>query len=72
MSILANKTERAAIKALASTLKYFGCLAQLNMTAEDAFTAKAAENHIRSIIETNGYKVDYKIGRRASITKTKN
>lgn len=59
MSILSDKTDKEAIKRLAYCLKYFDSLAQLKMTAEDMFTARAAENLIKSIIESNGYKAAY-------------
>ncbi len=69
MSNLASPTERAAILVLAKCLRHFDQLTGLNMTADDAFTSRAAENQLRSIIESNGYEVDYIPGRGTIIKK---
>lgn len=70
MSILANKTERKAITELAKCLKYFDNLSPLQMTAADAFEARQAERLIRGIIESNGYRIQYR-GNRERIYKDK-
>jgi len=72
MSILANTTEKDALKILARTLKYFDNLSCLAMTSEDAFAAREAERQIQSIIETNGYYVKHQPGRGTIIRKIKN
>lgn len=71
MSNLADKTEKAAIQKLANTLKEFDKLSGLNMTSEDAFEARQAENLIRGIIETNGYSISYKPGKGTIIKKNR-
>ncbi|WP_431199572.1 hypothetical protein ACQ86K_00855 [Mucilaginibacter sp. P19] len=55
MSILANKTERKALRILGKTLKFFDQTALLNMSAVDAEEARQAENLIKGIIESNGF-----------------
>ena len=60
MSNLSDKTEEKAIAVLAKCVVSFEQLNYLNMTHEDAFAARAAENHLRSIIENNGYQIMYR------------
>lgn len=55
MSILANKTERKALRILGKTLKFFDQTAFLNMSAADAEEARRAENLIKGIIKSNGF-----------------
>ncbi len=55
MSILADKTEKAALLVLTRCLKYFDQLEKLEMTAYDAFAARNAEATIKGIIGRNGY-----------------
>ncbi|MEZ2334710.1 hypothetical protein AB6735_03710 [Mucilaginibacter sp. RCC_168] len=69
MSHLANKTERRAIKVLANTLRFFDDTDLLFVSVEDAFKAKQAENILRSIIESNGYKARYQKGKGTIIFK---
>jgi hypothetical protein len=71
MSILSDKTEVAVIRRLAHCLKYFDSLEDLKMTSEDAFAARAAENQIKSIIETRGYRAEYNPGLGTVIQKIK-
>lgn len=71
MSILSNKTEKAALTILARTLKYFDQLAQLAMTAEDSFDARSAENLISGILETGGYEAVHRKGKGTMIQKIK-
>jgi len=71
MSQLANKTEKKALKVLANTLRFFENTNLLFMNAEDAFKAREAENTLRGIIETNGYRVTYKKGKGTKINKIK-
>lgn len=56
MSRLANKTEITALKVIRRCLKRFDSLAELEMTAADAFAARAAENQLKSTIDTNESK----------------
>ena len=72
MSILAIKSERKAIAVLAKTLRYFGKTMLLSMSAIDEQDAKQAENLIRGIIETNGYKALEKNGQTIIKKTTKN
>jgi hypothetical protein len=60
MSNLADKTEEKAIALCAKCVVSFEQLHCLNMTSEDAFAAREAENLLRSIIETNGYQIVYR------------
>ncbi|QQL49997.1 hypothetical protein [Mucilaginibacter ginkgonis] len=69
MSILAEKTERKAIKVLANTLRYFDDLNFLNMTAEDDFDAATAKRLISGLVEKNGYEVHFRQGKGTKITK---
>ena len=71
MSNLAKKTERKALKVLANTLRFFEGTAELDMTAPDAFKARAAENIIRGIIEAGGYNARYEKGKGTTLTKLK-
>lgn len=59
MSNLAAKTERKALIILAKAVLLFEQLDNLNMAAYDAFDARKAENILKSIIEDNGFKVQY-------------
>jgi len=56
MSNLSATTSKKALKVLAKTLRYFRELQVLGLTAADDFDARAAENLIRGILETNHYK----------------
>lgn len=71
MSILANHTERKALKVLANTLRHFNETADLEMNAIDACQAREAENLIRGIIENNGYSARYEKGKETRLTKLK-
>jgi len=72
MSNLANHPEQKALKVLAKTLRFFDDTAHLNMTANDAFQAREAENIIKGIIENNGYSAHYEKGKGTRLTKLKN
>ena len=67
MSNLATKTEKKALVVLAKAVLLFEQLHALNMTAYDAFDARKAENILRSIIEDNGYRVQYRTKKREPI-----
>lgn len=71
MSNLANKTERKVLKVLAKTLRFFDDTENLDMTAEDAFQAREAENIIKGIIERNGFTANYEKGKGTRLTKLK-
>jgi hypothetical protein len=72
MSNLACKTERKALKVLANTLRFFEGTVKLDMTAPDAVKAREAENILKGIIETNGFKACYEKGKGTTLTKQKN
>ncbi len=59
MSILSNKTEKKAVHVLARCVVTLEKLHYLDMTATDDFDAKQAENLMTSIIQSNGYKINY-------------
>jgi len=59
MSNLANKTEYKALTVIAQMIKEFEKLHYLDMTKEDDLDAKKARNLLESIIQTNGYKINY-------------
>jgi len=69
MSILAQKTEKKAVKVLANTLRFFDQTDLLFISAEDAHKAREAENILRGIIENNGYKATYTKGKGTKLTK---
>jgi hypothetical protein len=69
MPILAEKTDKNALYEIAKTLRFFENLSDLKMSAEDAFKCRTAENAVRGIIETNGYKANYSNGTGTVITK---
>jgi len=69
MSILAQRTEKKALKVLANTLRFFEHTDLLFINATDAFKAKEAEDTIRGIIESNGYHSVYKKGKGTRILK---
>lgn len=71
MSILAQQTERKAIKVIANTLRFFDQTDLLFISAEDAHKAKEAENILRSIVERNHYKAIYQKGKGTKIIKQK-
>ena len=71
MSNLADKTERKVLKVLANTLRFFDDTANLNMTADDAFQSRQAENIIKNIIGNNGYSARYKKGKGTRLKKLK-
>jgi hypothetical protein len=71
MSILSNKTEKKALKVLANTLRFFAHTDLLFVSNEDAFKAREAENILREIVESNGYKATYKKGKGTKLTKDK-
>nr|WP_067059984.1 hypothetical protein [Mucilaginibacter sp. L294] len=71
MSHLSTATEQKAILLLAKCLPNFEALAILNMTAEDAFYIRSAENLIKGIIEANGFEVMRKSGKGISVRKIK-
>ena len=59
MSNLANKTEYKALTIIAKMIKEFEKLHYLDMTKEDDLDATRARNSLESIIQTNGYKINY-------------
>ncbi|ANF50287.1 hypothetical protein A0O34_07050 [Chryseobacterium glaciei] len=65
MSNLADKTEYRAISIISKMVKDFERLHYLNMTKNDDADACKARNLLEGIIQSNGYKLNYKrIGNR--------
>lgn len=54
MSLLSEKTEKAALNLLVKSLKQIEGLNSMWVSAEDAFNSRNAENLLRGIIESNG------------------
>lgn len=63
MSNLSAHTEEKAIAVLAACVLLFEKLCYMDMTAQDAFDTRTAENLLKGIIESNGYRVSYRPGR---------
>lgn len=63
MSILSEHTEEKVISVLAECVLHFEKLHYLQTTAPDAFDARAAENLLKGIIESNGFRVVYRPGK---------
>jgi len=59
MSNLANQTEYKELTVIAQMIKEFEKLHYLDMTKEDDLDAKKARNLLESIVQTNGYKINY-------------
>ena len=71
MSILAQKTEKKAVKVLANTLRFFDQTDLMFISAEDAHKAREAEYILRGIVENNHYKAVYQKGKGTKIIKQK-
>ena len=69
MSNLANKTEYKALTLIAQMVKEFEKLHYLDMTKEDDQDATKARNLLESIIQTNGYKINYQRNRKKTLLK---
>lgn len=59
MSILSDKTEKNALKALAKTLRFFDELAFCQMTAGDDADVTTAKRLLTGVIENGGYRAVY-------------
>lgn len=59
MSNLSNKTEYKALSIIAQMVKDFEKLHYLGMTKEDDWDAKKARNLLESIVQSNGFKINY-------------
>lgn len=69
MSNLANQTEYKALTIIAKMIKEFEKLHYLDMTKEDDQDAIKARNLLESIIQTNGYKINYQRNRKKTLLK---
>ena len=69
MSNLANQTEYKALTIIAKMIKEFEKLHYLDMTKEDDGDATKARNLLESIIQTNGYKINYQRNRKKTLLK---
>ncbi|ULB34342.1 hypothetical protein [Proteiniphilum propionicum] len=59
MSNLADKTEYRALKIIATMVRQFEKLTNLDMTKSDDWDSCAARNLLEGIIQSNGYQVNY-------------
>jgi len=57
MSILAETTEKKALRKIARSIRFFTNLDLLQISGGDAVRIRHAENIIKSIISNNGYEV---------------
>ena len=69
MSNLANQTEYKALTIIAKMIKEFEKLHYLDMTKEDDLDATRARNSLESIIQTNGYKINYQRNSKKALLK---
>lgn len=70
MSNLSDKTEYRALLIIAQMVKEFERLHCMDMTKLDDFDATLARNLLESIIQSNGYKVNYNRKSNKSLIKT--
>jgi hypothetical protein len=71
MSILSERTERTALKAIAKTLRFFEELNFCQMTAEDEEDAAKAKSLLSGIIESEGYHAVYERRKGTKLIKEK-
>ncbi|MFC4163349.1 hypothetical protein ACFOWU_06785 [Epilithonimonas zeae] len=69
MSILSQKTEYKALAIIGRIIKEFENLHLLNMTKIDDEDLTKARNLLETIIQSNGYKVNYNGNSKKSILK---
>lgn len=69
MSNLSDKTEYKALNIIAQAVKQFEQLHYLDMTKTDDCEATQARNLLEGIIQSNGYKINYKRNSKKSILK---
>jgi len=69
MSILSQKTEYKALAIIGRIIKEFENLHFLNMTKIDDEDLTKARNLLETIIQSNGYKVNYNGNSKKSILK---
>ncbi len=70
MSNLAKTTEYKALSILAQMVKQFERLHYLDMTKTDDCEATQARNLLEGIIQSNGYRINYKRNGKKSILKS--
>ena len=71
MSILADKTERNALKIVAKTLRFFDELAFCQMTAQDDGDVTIAKRLLSGVIENGGYRSVYERRKGTKLIKIK-
>lgn len=71
MSILADKTERNALKIVAKTLRFFDELNFCQMTAEDDADTTNAKRLLLGVIERGGYLATYQRRKGTKLIKAK-
>ena len=69
MSNLADKTEYRALLVIARMVKQFEKLHYMDMTKIDDWQATQARNLLESVIQSNGYKINYERGCKTSLLK---
>ncbi|GGG62557.1 MULTISPECIES: hypothetical protein [Chryseobacterium group] len=69
MSVLSQKTEYKALAIIGRIIKEFENLHLLNMTKIDDEDLTKARNLLETIIQSNGYKVNYNGNSKKSILK---
>lgn len=69
MSNLADKTEYRALLVIARMVKQFEKLHYMDMTKIDDWEATQARNLLESVIQSNGYKINYERGCKTPLLK---
>jgi len=69
MSNLADKTEYRALLVIARMVKQFEKLHYMDMTKIDDWEATQARNLLESVIQSNGYKINYGMGSKTPLLK---
>lgn len=69
MSILSKKTEYKALCIIGNIIKEFEKLHLLKMTRPDDEDLRTARNSLETIIQSNGYKINYDRNSKKSILK---
>jgi hypothetical protein len=59
MSVLADRTERKALKAIAKTLRFFDELVLCRITAQDDEAIVEAKRLLSGVLENGGYRAVY-------------
>lgn len=71
MSILSERTDKNALKAIAKTLRFFDELTFCQMTAEDDADTNKAKRLLLGVIESGGYRATYQRRKGTKLIKAK-